>query len=113
MTCCNDIYDWTDEGEGVFYSPSTNISSKSFGSTFMGLHAVHIFSQRGQNYVSTIMTSLTVSDLKLADVPTKLWAKHKYDVGLMKNAAPLIVKPKSDYRPYRTQYPLNQRLLRE
>ena len=42
----------------------------------------------------------------LAEVPTDIWAKSKYDVGLIKGCEPVIVTPKSDYRPCKKQYPL-------
>ncbi|XP_042254706.1 uncharacterized protein LOC121887791 [Thunnus maccoyii] len=42
----------------------------------------------------------------LEGVPKQLWATHKYDVGLIKDATPLVVVPKSDYRPNKRQYPL-------
>ena len=38
--------------------------------------------------------------------PTELWAKSKYDVGLIKGCEPVIVTPKSDLRPCKKQYPL-------
>lgn len=58
-----------------------------------------------------IAAQMTADDPQLTDVPTILWAKHKYDVGLMKNAAPLIVTPKSDYRPCKKQYPLSPKAI--
>jgi len=39
-------------------------------------------------------------------VPSELWASHKYDVGLIKNCEPVVIKPKSDYRPCQSQYTL-------
>ena len=38
--------------------------------------------------------------------PSELWASHKYDVGLVKNCEPVVITPKSDYRPCQLQYPL-------
>ncbi|KAL6466691.1 hypothetical protein MHYP_G00244950 [Metynnis hypsauchen] len=43
---------------------------------------------------------------ELLAVPQKLWAKGKYDVGLKATAPPVVVQPKSDYRPKKVQYPL-------
>ena len=42
----------------------------------------------------------------LNGVPEQLWSTHKYDVGLIKDATPMVVVPKSDYRPNKRQYPL-------
>lgn len=55
---------------------------------------------------STIVHNFVVDSLKskknhpaLEGVPNTLWATHKYDVGLIKDATPLVVVLKSDYRP--------------
>lgn len=42
----------------------------------------------------------------LPEDPKTLWAQGKHDVGLIKNAEPVVITPKSDYRPYHKQYPL-------
>ena len=44
----------------------------------------------------------------LSDLPETLWAKDKYDVGLLRNCDPVKITPKSDYRPCKQQYPLRQ-----
>lgn len=41
--------------------------------------------QHSDGYMAAEMTG---SDPRLADAPTKLWDRHKYDVGLMENVAP-------------------------
>lgn len=48
----------------------------------------------------------------LAEVPPKLWAKPKYDVGLIKGCEPVVITPKSDYRPCQQQYPLKKEAIR-
>lgn len=45
---------------------------------------------------------------ELSLVPPPLWATHKYYVGLIRGAAPLVVHAKSDHRPCLRQYPLKQ-----
>ncbi|XP_039979222.1 uncharacterized protein LOC120787590 [Xiphias gladius] len=45
---------------------------------------------------------------ELSEVPASLWASHKYDVGLIRGAEPLVVHPKSEYRPCLKQYPLKK-----
>ena len=42
--------------------------------------------------------------LGLQKVPATLWAKGPYDVGLIRNAEPVVITPKSDYRPCQQQY---------
>ncbi len=41
-------------------------------------------------------------------MPSELWSRHKYDVGLIKNCEPDVFTPKSDYRPCQCQYPLKR-----
>lgn len=59
----------------------------------------------------TLMT-MSKTDITLApelkNIPETLWAKGKYDVGLVKSAQPVVVNPKSSYRPCAHQYPLKQ-----
>jgi len=50
-------------------------------------------------------------DISLAEIPTRLWAKHKYDVGLIKGCEPVVITPKSDYKPRQAQYPLKHEAL--
>ncbi len=56
--------------------------------------------------------SISATDIHpvLAEIPPKLWAKHKYDVGLIKGCEPVVITPKSDYRPCQSQYPLKEAL---
>lgn len=42
----------------------------------------------------------------LLEVPSRLWAKSKHDVVLIKNCEPFRITPRSDYRPYQKQCPL-------
>lgn len=37
-----------------------------------------------------------------------MWADGPYDVGIINNVEPVIITPKSDYRPCQLQYPLRQ-----
>ncbi len=58
--------------------------------------------------------SISATDIHpvLAEIPPKLWAKHKYDVGLIKGCEPVVITPKSDYRPCPSQCPLKKEALR-
>lgn len=52
------------------------------------------------------MCTPTDSHLRFfANVQDTLLVTDAFDVGLMKNAAPLVVVPKSDCRPYGARYP--------
>ncbi|XP_060922638.1 uncharacterized protein LOC132996313 [Limanda limanda] len=52
---------------------------------------------------------LNISDIpELNQVPSCVWAEHKYDVGLIKGADPIVIIPKSSYRPCQNQYPLKK-----
>lgn len=51
-------------------------------------------------HVHTLLTeeaAAAIPDLK--EVPETLMAKHKYDVGLIRNCDPVTITPKSSYRP--------------
>lgn len=41
--------------------------------------------------------SISATDIHpvLAEIPPKLWAKHKYDVGLIKGCEPVVITPMS------------------
>jgi len=44
----------------------------------------------------------------LSGIPETLWAKDKFDIGQVKNAMPPVITPKTQYRPFRSQYPLSK-----
>ncbi len=58
--------------------------------------------------------SISATDIHpvLAEIPPKLWAKHKYDVGLIKGCEPVVITPKSGYRLCPSQCPLKKGALR-
>lgn len=47
-----------------------------------------------------------VEEEMLSELPEELWSKGSADVGLLKNALPVIIRPKTEYRPCVRQYPL-------
>lgn len=57
---------------------------------------------------SHIMLSNQSDVLLLVDLPEMLWAKDKYDVGLIRNCDPVTITPKSEYRPCKQWYPVRQ-----
>ena len=51
----------------------------------------------------------TINDIPdLKQVPSCVWAEHKYDVALIKGADPVVIIPKSSYRPCQNRYPLKK-----
>ncbi|XP_026035979.1 uncharacterized protein LOC113029362 [Astatotilapia calliptera] len=51
---------------------------------------------------------LNSSHTLLTEVPDGLWASSKYDVGLITDCEPVVITPKSSFRPCQRQYPLKQ-----
>lgn len=51
--------------------------------------------------------------LWLKDVWEEVWAKGEHDVGLIWGAKPVVITPKSDYKPRQTQYPLKPEVVEE
>lgn len=47
----------------------------------------------------------------LSQVPSVLWSSHKYDAGLMKSVTPLVIHPKSHFRPCMKQNLLKRETL--
>ncbi|XP_037396446.1 lactosylceramide alpha-2,3-sialyltransferase isoform X1 [Pygocentrus nattereri] len=45
-------------------------------------------------------------ELELASLHPQLWASSKYDVALIRDCEPVVITPKSAYRPRQAQYPL-------
>ena len=95
---CSQDCTWEDRGEGIQYSPQMQTYRCPFQSTFKGKRTVHLaqttkFKQKGWGNFS----QLTIDSPELQEVPEKLWAKDKYDLGLVKGTEPLNVTPKSTY----------------
>ena len=42
----------------------------------------------------------------MTDIPSGLWSQGPADVGLMVGVEPVKIIPKSNYRPYKPQYPI-------
>ena len=73
--------------------------------TFIGKRGVHLQTE-GLYRKTTTMVQLTADSPELTDIPTTLWAKGKYDVGLIKHVQPIEIVPKSEYSSCKDQYPL-------
>ncbi len=109
---CMRATDWAEKGNGVKHSENVG--------AFMANCDFEVAVQRIMTaVVETAMEkhehgSISATDVHpvLAEIPSKLWAKHKYDVGLIKGCEPVVITPKSDYRPCQSQYPLKKEALR-
>ena len=42
----------------------------------------------------------------MTDIPSGFWSQGPVDVGLMVGVEPVKIIPKSNYRPYKPQYPI-------
>ncbi len=109
---CMRATDWAEKGNGVKHSENVG--------AFMANCDFEVDVQRTVTaIVRNAMEkhehgSISAIDIHpvLAEIPSKLWAKHKYDVGLIKGCEPVVITPKSDYRPCQSQYPLKKEALR-
>ncbi len=109
---CMKATDWADKGNGVNHSENVR--------AFMANCDFEVDVQRTVTaIVKNAMEkhehgSISAIDIHpvLAEIPSKLWAKHKYDVGLIKGCEPVVITPKSNYGPCQSQCPLKKEALR-
>ncbi|MGL5902740.1 MAG: reverse transcriptase domain-containing protein, partial [Cetobacterium sp.] len=105
---CMETKDWMKKDDNVSYS----VTLKAFMSKYAGvIRAERIIApieKQSKGNQCTVQKEITEIHPALAEVPETLWAKHKYDVGLIKNCEPVVIVPKSDYRPCQQQYPLKK-----
>ncbi|MGL5901352.1 MAG: hypothetical protein ACRCZO_01600, partial [Cetobacterium sp.] len=105
---CMETKDWFEKDDNVSYS----VTLKAFMSEYEGdIRAERIIApleKQSKGNQRTVQNDITEIHPALAEVPETLWAKHKYDVGLIKNCEPVVIVPKSDYRPCQQQYPLKK-----
>ncbi|XP_031734864.1 uncharacterized protein LOC116400902 [Anarrhichthys ocellatus] len=69
--------------------------------------SVYVFHELNKE-IKTFLTNPTSISPALTSVPQTLWAALKYDVGLINNCQPVVITPRSDFRPHKHQYPLRQ-----
>ena len=94
--------------EGQYFSPATGLRHRAWGGAFETRHSVQKMRGATGESPEYLLPQMTVDDPRLAEVPPTLWAKSKYDVGCIQNVEPLMVTPKSTYRPKQPQYRLRQ-----
>ena len=109
VATCQKESDWTvsPADPNLMFSKQLSAYKKTFLSTMHCQRTVELVPTTESHFEAC---SLSVTDLSslpmLAEVPTDLWAKGKNDVGLIKRCEPVIINPKSDYRPCKKQYPV-------
>ncbi|MGL5583570.1 MAG: reverse transcriptase domain-containing protein, partial [Cetobacterium sp.] len=93
---CDEADDWRETQPGVFYSERA------------GAWRERVSVVRGcERAIETATAERAVTiDPRSLNVPTKLWAVDKYDVGLIKSCDPVQITPKSSFRPKKPQYPV-------
>ncbi|XP_056894864.1 uncharacterized protein LOC130529002 isoform X2 [Takifugu flavidus] len=102
---CRLATDWEDTSNPyVQYSPSLQVHSMSHLNKVPATPTVIVV----RDCLSLLSHAPSSQKTEFPMVPDHVWAAHKYDVGLVKNCEPLIVTPKSGYRPRRAQYPLRK-----
>lgn len=102
--------DWKTDEKGVSYSPAAQSWRRPFFAQVRALRTVHVVDGE-QGSFSLRRTHIQTAQPTLEGVPEHLWATTKYDIGLIKNCAPVQITPKSTYRPNVHQYPLKKRRL--
>ena len=110
---CEKLTDWTDTADDcISYSPSTGNYRKLLSWRVPCIRSIYILIETAPTTDTFLQgkNDILPTDVSplLAKVPTHLWATHKYDVGLIKNCQPVVIIPRSDYRPQKHQYPLKQ-----
>ncbi|XP_051242063.1 uncharacterized protein LOC127355326 [Dicentrarchus labrax] len=106
---CLNITDWCPTRDpSVMYSACFNIYKKPFHCTTNALRSVYLLSVPRSHCSQSFVSCPTDVSPALASLPDTLWAQGKYDVGLIKNCAPVKITPKSTFRPCKQQYPLKK-----
>ncbi|XP_062419418.1 uncharacterized protein LOC119228347 isoform X2 [Pungitius pungitius] len=105
---CESLTDWEETIDPlVLRSASTGFHRTHCVLLTPACRSVYVFYEHNDK-VETFLTNPTSISPALASVPQTLWAAHKYDVGLINNCQPVVITPRSDFRPHKHQYPLRQ-----
>lgn len=119
---CSNVSDWKQSKDPhVLHSVSTGIYKTLYQSKTSALQCVYLLDDSAPSTghsltmaASSLLIPFFFFSLSIPDahqqLPDHLWAKGKYDVGLIKNCEPinLVLAPKSPFRPCKAQYPLKQ-----
>lgn len=88
------------------FSPTTGFFHSDCTIFVLAERHLKILSTSSISHTHTLAHEDILQHPALADISKSLWTTHKYDVGLIKNFFPVVIIPKSDYRPTCNQYPL-------
>ena len=104
LTDCVSAGDWQPTAAPtVFYSADSNAYRMSF---VLGAHVSRSV-RLEEDMDFCLLTETELAQVPaLQKVPATLWAKGPHDVGLIRNVEPVVITPKSDFRPCQQQYPL-------
>uniref|UniRef100_A0A7N8WJ00 ribonuclease H n=1 Tax=Mastacembelus armatus TaxID=205130 RepID=A0A7N8WJ00_9TELE len=98
--------DWQPECDGRLHCKSLNITSCSLHILVPVIRSIHrLYSQHKEPLL--LMPLTADEEALLSTVPSKLWATSKFDFGEIKGATPVVVQPKSNFRPCKKQYTLS------
>uniref|UniRef100_A0AAQ4RT80 ribonuclease H n=1 Tax=Gasterosteus aculeatus aculeatus TaxID=481459 RepID=A0AAQ4RT80_GASAC len=112
VAACEALTDWEATPDPlVMRSPSTGFFKQPFAFCTPALRSVYVMDENNifsDTHTDTFLTNVSSISPALSSVPDTLWAAHKYDVGLIKKCQPVVITPRSDFRPHKHQYPLRQ-----
>lgn len=91
-----------------FFSPTLQCYCKGLTSVVHTTKTIQLVPESTSKSFSFLSEEQAAAITALQEVPKTMWAVNKYDVGLIKNCEPVVITPKSDFRPCKTQYPLKQ-----
>lgn len=92
------------------FSPSRSIYTRALSVQVSALRTLYVISadveqtQNSHVFVKTLLQPDVSPDL--LQVLKNLWAQSKHDLGLIRNVKPVVITPKSSFRPHRQQYRL-------
>lgn len=106
---CQRAADWQKTCDrSIFFSPTLQCYCKGLTSVVHTTKTIQLVPESTSKSFSFLSEEQAAAITALQEVPKTMWAVNKYDVGLIKNCEPVVITPKSDFRPCKTQYPLKQ-----
>ncbi|KAL3999246.1 mannosyl-glycoprotein endo-beta-N-acetylglucosaminidase [Sarotherodon galilaeus] len=109
MHRCYRACDWEPtEDPTVLFSREMKAYRKTVTYTVHCVRSVELANIAVSHCLLQTTPPLNSSHPLLTEVPDGLWASSKYDVGLIKDCEPVVITPKSSFRPCQRQYPLKQ-----
>lgn len=107
LKSCVESKSWQAHLEGCFYNPELKAWKQAVKpQTWLGLRSIRII--RDCQLPNTACQNRPIPQETMSQIPQELWAKDRYDVGLIKNCPEVRITPKSNYRPHKPQYPVKR-----